>query len=104
MHAHAHTHRLVDAPAATPRPRLREAPAPTRRRRRPSAADLALYSLGLTAGFLLAALASAPGGGLIVAGQMALAVVGALVCALALLRARAVSRAGQATRIRATGL
>ena len=55
---------------------------------------MALYAIGLTAGFLLAALASAPGGGAIIAGQMALAGVGALIGFLALLRARAVARRG----------
>jgi hypothetical protein len=43
-------------------------------------------------GFLLAALASAPGGSAVVTGELRLAAVGAIVTGLALLRARAVAR------------
>ena len=92
MHATARTDQLAGAHAAPARPRLRTVPAPRRRRLLPSAATVALYAIGLTAGFLLAALASAPGGGAIVAGQLQLAALGAVVGALALVRARAVAR------------
>ncbi len=91
MHATARTHQLAEAAAAPAPPRLRQVP-PPRPRRAPSAPSVALYSLGLTAGFLLAAIASAPGGGAIVAGQLKLALAGALVGGLALVRARAVTR------------
>lgn len=91
MHATARTHQLPEAPVAVARPRLRQVPAP-RRRRLPSAASVALYALGLSAGFLLAAIASAPGGDAIVAGQIELAAVGALIGVLALVRARTVTR------------
>ena len=99
MHATARTHPLAEAPVAPARPRLREVPAP-RRRRLPAAATIAVYALGLTAGFLLAALASAPGGGAIVAGQMTLALAGAIVAGLALVRARTVARRRTVTRTR----
>jgi fatty acid desaturase len=99
MHATARTHQLAEAPLAPARPRLREVPAP-RRRRLPSAATIAVYALGLTAGFLLAALASAPGGGAVVAGQMTLALAGAVVAGLALVRARAVARRRTVARTR----
>lgn len=91
MHATARTHTFAAAPLAPARPLLREVPSP-RRRRAPRAATVALYCLGLTAGFLLAAVASAPGGGAIVAGQLKLALAGAVVGSLALMRARAVAR------------
>ncbi len=48
--------------------------------------------MGLCAGFLLAALASAPGGAWVVTVQLQLALVAAVVSALALVRARAVAR------------
>ncbi len=83
----------LPAPAAAPsRPHLRAVPPPRRRARVPQAATVALYALGLTAGFVLAALASAPGGGEVVTGQGRLALVAAAVGGLALLRARAVAR------------
>ena len=103
MHATARTHTFAEAPAAPAPPRLRQVPAP-RRRRAPRAATLALYSLGLTAGFLLAAVASAPGGGDVVAGQLKLALAGAVVGALALVRARAVTRRHTASQNRAAAL
>lgn len=80
------------APAA-PRPaRLREvSTALPRRPRTPAAGDVARYGLGLTLGFLLAAVASGAGGTLIVGGQLALAGVAALITAGAALRARAVA-------------
>lgn len=104
MHATARTHRLAEAAAAPAPPRLYQAPARRRRRRAPSAASVALYSLGLTAGFLLAAMASAPGGGTIVAGQLKLALAGALVGGLALVRARAVTRRRALTGTRTAAL
>jgi hypothetical protein len=91
MPALAHRHDPLPAPAAPRRARLRAVP-PPRRRRAPSARALALYALGLTAGFLLAGLASLPGGGDLVAGQAGLALVAAVVGGLAALRARAVAR------------
>jgi hypothetical protein len=94
MPALAHRHDPLPRPAGAPRPRparLRAVP-PPRRRRAPGARALALYALGLTAGFLLAGLASLPGGGEIVAGQAGLAILAAGVGGLAALRARAVAR------------
>ena len=99
MHATARTHHLAQAPVSIARPRLRAVPA-HRRRRLPSAATVALYSFGLTAGFLLAAVASAPGGGAVVVGQLRLAAVGLLVGCFALARARAVARRRTGPRIR----
>jgi hypothetical protein len=94
MPALAHRAHPLPRPAGAPssrRPRLRAVP-PPRRRRAPSARALALYALGLTAGFLLAGLASLPGGGDVVAGQAGLAALAAVVGGLAALRARAVAR------------
>ena len=54
--------------------------------------DVARFAVGLTAGFLLAAIASAPGGGAIVAGQLALAAVAATVAAGAGRRSRVATR------------
>jgi hypothetical protein len=102
MHATARTHQLVEGPVAAVRPRLRQVPTPTRRRL-PSAASVALYAIGLTAGFLLAAIASAPGGGAIVSGQLQLAAAGALIGGLALMRARTVARRSR-SRVRAIRL
>jgi len=99
MHATARTHQYDEAPVIAPRPRLRQVPATTRRRL-PGAAAVALYALGLTAGFLLAAIASGPGGGAIVTFQLQLAGVGAVVGALALVRARVVARRSPLTRMR----
>jgi hypothetical protein len=73
------------------RPRLRAVAAP-RRRRVPRAGALALYALGLTAGFLLGGLASLPAGGEVAGAQIGLAVAAAAVCGLAATRARAVAR------------
>ncbi len=81
----------LPARPARPRPRLRALPA-ARRRRAPSARALALYALGLTAGFLLAGVASLPGGAGVVTGQLGLAVLATAVAGLAALRARAVAR------------
>ena len=96
MPALAHRHDPLRRPAGAPRPRRLRAVPPPRRRRAPSARALALYALGLTAGFLLAGLASLPGGGDVVAGQAGLAVLAAAVGGLAALRARAVARRGAA--------
>ena len=96
MHALA---RSTHAPAA-PAPRrahLRAVPAPAPRRR-PRSAAVALYALGLCAGFLLAALASAPGGAWVVTLQLQLALASGAVAALALVRARAVTRRRAARR------
>ncbi len=76
-----------------PDPARRLRPVPARRRRRlPSARTVALYALGLVAGFLLAALASAPGGAEVVAFQVQMAAIAGAVGGLAALRARAVAR------------
>lgn len=91
MHATARRLRPHDSPLVPARPRLR-AVSEQRRRRAPRAATVALYALGLTLGFLLAALASAPGGSEGVTGELRLAAAGAAVAGLALLRARAVAR------------
>jgi hypothetical protein len=94
MPALAHRHDPLQRPlgaAPSRRPRLRAVP-PARRGRAPGARALALYALGLTAGFLLAGLASLPGGGEVVAGQGGLAAAAAVVAGLAALRARAVAR------------
>jgi hypothetical protein len=91
MPALAHRHDALPRPAGPGRPRLRAVP-PPRRRRAPSARGLALYALGLTAGFLLAGVASLPAGGDVVGGQVALAASAALVGGLAALRARALAR------------
>lgn len=100
MPATARSHRLSEAPLAPAPRRLREVPPLLRRRRLrlPEAATVALYALGLLAGFLLAALASAPGGGAVVGGQLGLAAAASAVGGLALLRARAVTRRRAMTR------
>ena len=72
--------------------------------RAPRAAAVALYALGLCAGFLLAALASAPGGAWVVSVQLQLALVAGAVGALALMRARAVARRRAAQRALRTPL
>ena len=92
MHATARRLNAGQLPVAPPRPRLRAVAERPRRRRAPQAATVALYALGLTLGFLLAAVASAPGGSAIVTGELRLAAVGAAVSVVALLRARAVAR------------
>jgi hypothetical protein len=94
MPALAHRPDALPRPLGAPparRPRLRAVP-PPRRRRAPGARALALYALGLTAGFLLAGLASLPGGSEVVAGQAGLAAPAAALAVLAALRARAVAR------------
>ena len=82
MPALAHRDDPLPARPARPRPRLRALPA-ARRRRAPSARALALYALGLTAGFLLAGVASLPGGAGVVTGQLGLAVLATAVAGLA---------------------
>lgn len=81
-----------DAPAPAPRPpALRAVEAPRRRpRTAPDAWDIARFAVGLMLGFLLGAVASAPGGGAIVAGQLTLAAIAAVVAVAAALRDRAV--------------
>ena len=91
MPALAHRHDDLPAPAVRARPRLRQVPAP-RGGRVPSARALALYAVGLTLGFLLAAGASLPGGAEVVTGQAGLVAAAAVVAGLAGLRARAVAR------------
>lgn len=88
-------HDLSLRPAPLPahaRPRLRAVPPPSRRPRRAASTSAALYLIGLTLGFALAALASLPGGAALVSGQLLLAGVAAAAAAAALLRARAVAR------------
>ena len=92
MPALAHRHSPLAEPPRRPPTRLRAVPAARGRRRVPSARALALYALGLVAGFLLAGLASLPGGAEVVSGQLGLAVAAAVVTGLAALRARAVAR------------
>jgi hypothetical protein len=86
-------HRRHDGAPLVPaaRPRLRAVSAPRPSRASPAAAT-ACYALGLAAGFLLAAAASAPGGAGVVSVQLLLAGAAALVAGLAALRARAVAR------------
>jgi hypothetical protein len=91
MPALAQRHDHLPAPSRRPSPRLRALP-PARRRRAPSPHAVALYALGLVAGFLLAGAASLPGGAEIVSGQLGLAALAAVVAGLAGLRARAVAR------------
>ena len=91
MHATARSPIARPVPLAPARPHLR-AVTPRPRRRAPRAATVALYAFGLVLGFLLAALASAPGGAQVVTGELRLAGAAALVGAVALLRARAVAR------------
>ena len=92
MHATARSHIARPVPLAPARPHLRALTPRPRRRRAPQAATVALYAFGLVLGFLLAALASAPGGAEVVSGELRLAGAAALVGAVALLRARAVAR------------
>ena len=91
MPATAPRHLESSHPRPPTAPRLRPVPA-RRRRRLPSARTVALYALGLVAGFVLAAVASAPAGAGVVAFQVELAGVAALVGGLAAVRARAVTR------------
>ena len=87
----AHSDRHLAAAPIVGRPRLRALPAPPPRRLADARA-LALYALGLMAGFLLAGVASVPGGAGAVSVQVGLALAAAAVCGLAALRARAVAR------------
>ncbi len=103
MHATARQTQPLARHAPASRPHLRAVPTP-RRRRVPAAATVALYAIGLVAGFLLAAIASAPGGAAIVTTQLLLALAAATVCGLALMRARAVARRRSGRRIRLTSL
>lgn len=103
MHATARQSEQFAPRLPAPRPQLRAVPTP-RRRRAPSAATVALYAMGLVAGFLLAAVASLPGGGAIVTAQLLLALAAATVCGLALVRARAVARRRPARRARISSL
>jgi hypothetical protein len=80
---------------------LHAVPPPQPRRRAPSAQAVAVYALGLVVGFVLAGLASVPGGLEVVGVQAALAALAAGVCGLAGLRARAVARRRRAgSRVR----
>jgi hypothetical protein len=92
MPALAHRHE-APAPLRRTRPRLR-ALAAQQRRRAPGAASLACYALGLVAGFLLAGIASVPGGAGVVSAQLLLAAGAGVVAGLAALRAHAVARRG----------
>jgi hypothetical protein len=98
MPALARRQNRLPAPSGRPAPRLRALP-PAGRRRAPSARAVALYALGLVAGFLLAGAASLPGGAEIVSGQVGLAVAAALAAGLAGLRARAVARRRRAAAL-----
>ncbi len=91
MPALAHPRDSLPGASVELRPRLREVPAP-HGGRAPGARAVALYALGLTAGFLLAGAASLPGGAGVVTGQLGLTVLAAAACGLAALRARAVAR------------
>jgi hypothetical protein len=91
MHALARTQSPTPGPQA---PALHAVDVPGARAAagRLSAWDVSRYALGLMIGFLLAAVASGPGGAGVVAGQLALAGVSALVMMLAAMRHRAVTR------------
>ncbi|MFN8109765.1 MAG: hypothetical protein U0Y82_07955 [Thermoleophilia bacterium] len=65
-------------------------------------ADVAVYAAGLVIGFLLAALASVPGGGGVVGWQLAGAGVSAAVCLVAARRARTRRPRARATRTTVT--
>lgn len=104
MHALARSTHPAPATLSAPRrPHLRAVPSPARRRA-PRAAAVGLYAMGLCAGFLLAALASAPGGAWVVTFQLQFALVAGTVCALALVRARAVARRESSRATRRTPL
>ncbi|MFN8122559.1 MAG: hypothetical protein U0237_09035 [Thermoleophilia bacterium] len=74
--------------------------APETEPHRPRSATVALYAAGMVIGFLLAALASAPGGGAMVAWQLGLAAVAGVVCLVAARRARAQRRSARVARRR----
>lgn len=84
MHSAPQPLERADVPVAAaphaPELRLLSTPHP---RRRPSARSVRVYALGALVGFLLAALVSAPGGGEIVATQLAGAAIAAVAAALA---------------------
>lgn len=65
---------------------------------RPRSATVALYAAGMVIGFLLAAVASAPGGGAMVAWQLVLAAVAGVVCLAAARRARVQRRTARGAR------
>ena len=75
----------IDSPAPAPRPRphLHAVPTPVRRRR-PRRDDVRVYALGLMIGFLLAAVATAPGGSLVLVPVLGAAVSGTVAGMLAL--------------------
>jgi hypothetical protein len=98
MHALAHTESPTPGPQA---PALHAVDVPgARAAGRLSAWDVSRYALGLVIGFLLAAVASGPGGAGIVAGQLTLAGAAAVVMVLAAMRHRALVR--RTSRIRRT--
>ena len=74
--------------------------APETAPRRPRSATVALYAAGMVIGFLLSALASAPGGGAMVAWQLGLAAVAGAVCLVAARRARMQRRSARTARRR----
>lgn len=82
MTAHARIQLRAPRPVETPRPALREVP-PLAPVSNPRARTVALYGTGLVAGFLLAGVATAPGGGALVMGQLALAAISAVVAGVA---------------------
>ncbi|MCC6832214.1 MAG: hypothetical protein IT200_12780 [Thermoleophilia bacterium] len=65
---------------------------------RPRSATVALYAAGMVIGFLLAAVASAPGGGAMVGWQLGLAAAAGAVCFTAARRARGQRRRAPRTR------
>jgi len=67
---------------------------------RPRSATVALYAAGMVIGFLLAAVASAGGGGAMVAWQLGLAALAGVVSLVAARRARGQRRIARAARRR----
>jgi len=82
-HLHAHRHHQT--------PRLTVVATPTPRRR-PMSANLALFGVGLTPGFILAAAVSAQGGAAMVQTALVLAGISAAVTVAAGVRARQIAR------------
>ena len=82
-HLHAHRHHQT--------PRLAVVATPTPRRR-PMSANLALFGVGLTPGFILAAAVSAQGGTAMVQTALVLAGISAAVTVAAGVRARQIAR------------